>query len=147
MAPPGWVVTQQNAQILITDASQHSFWLDDAQYAMLWALYRDCQYGTDRTCSTQPTESFLRGLKLACLAQLLVDADYAVHWNRHFITCFCLRKLFFCWTRLSLAFAKRGSRGLHNIPTWYGFFACITPPWQPQLISVPSPTWRRDVSR
>ncbi len=51
-APPGWVVTQRNAQILVTDAGQHSFGLDDAQYGMLWALYRDSQYGTDRTSQT-----------------------------------------------------------------------------------------------
>ena len=77
-APPGWVVTQRNAQILVTDAGQHSFGLDDAQYGMLWALYRDSQYGTDRTSPTVPIESFLRSLKLACLAQGLADADYAV---------------------------------------------------------------------
>ncbi len=81
------MVTQRNAQILVTDASQHSFRLDDAQYGILWALFRDRQYGTDGTCSTEPTESFLWGLKLACLAQQLADADYAVPWNRHFITC------------------------------------------------------------
>ncbi len=34
-----------------------------------------------------PTESFLRSLQLACLAQRRADADYAVPWNRHFITC------------------------------------------------------------
>ncbi len=72
------MVAQQIAQILITDASLHSLGLDDAQYGMLWALYRDRQYGTDRTCSTEPTESFLLSLKLACLAQGLADADYAV---------------------------------------------------------------------
>ncbi len=54
-APPGWVVTQRSAQILVTDAGQHSFGLDDAQYGMLWALYRDCHYGKDRDSSTVPT--------------------------------------------------------------------------------------------
>ncbi len=38
-APPGWVVTQRNARILVTDAGQHSFGLDGAQDCMLWALY------------------------------------------------------------------------------------------------------------
>ena len=86
-APPGWVVTQRNARVLVTAAGQHSFGLDDALYGMLWALYRDCQYGTDRSSMTVPTERFLRSLKLLCLAQRLADADYAVPWNRHFITC------------------------------------------------------------
>jgi len=86
-APPGWVVTQRNAQILVTDAGQHSFGLDDAQYGMLWALYRDRHHGKDGDSLTVPTESFLRSLKLACLAQRRADADFAVPWNRHFITC------------------------------------------------------------
>jgi hypothetical protein len=77
-APPGWVVKQHNAQTLVTDAGQHSFELNDAQYGMLWALYRDRQYGTDRTSPTVPIESFLRSLKLACPAQRRADADYAV---------------------------------------------------------------------
>ena len=47
-APPGWVVTQRNARVLVTAAGEHWFGLDDAQYDMLWALYRDRQYGTDR---------------------------------------------------------------------------------------------------
>jgi len=33
-APPGWVVTQRNAQILITDASQHSFGLMPVLHAL-----------------------------------------------------------------------------------------------------------------
>ena len=86
-APSGWVVTQRNAQILVTDAGQHSFGLDDAEYGMLWTLYRDRHYGTDRTSPTVHIASFLRSLKLACLAQRLADADYAVPWNGHFITC------------------------------------------------------------
>ena len=86
-APPGWVVTQRNARVLVTAAGQHSFGLDDALYGMLWALYRDYQYGADRSSMTVPTERFLRSLKLLCLAQRLADADYAVPWNRHFITC------------------------------------------------------------
>ncbi len=81
------MVTQRNAQILVTDSGQHSFGLDDAQYGMLWARYRDRQYGTGRTSPTVPTERFLRSLKLACRAQRRADADYAVPWNRHFITC------------------------------------------------------------
>ncbi len=85
--PPGWVATQRNAQILVTDAGQHSFELDDAQYGMLWALYRHSQYGADRTSLTVPTESFLRSLKFACPAQQWADADYTVPWNRHFTTC------------------------------------------------------------
>ena len=38
-APPGWVVTQRNARVLVTAAGQHSYGLDDALYGMLWALY------------------------------------------------------------------------------------------------------------
>ena len=64
-----------------------SYGLDDALYGMLWALYRDRQYGTDRSSMTVPTEIFLRSLQLLCLAQRRADADYAVPWNRHFITC------------------------------------------------------------
>ena len=86
-APPGWVVTQRNARVLVTAAGQHSFGLDDALYGMLWALYRDRQYGTDRSSMTVPTERFLRSLKVLFLAQRRADADYAVPWNRHFITC------------------------------------------------------------
>ena len=56
-----------------------------------------------------------------------------------------LREPLFCSTRLSLVFARRGSRGLHSIPTLFGFFACITLPRQPQLISALSRTCRRDV--
>ena len=51
-----WVVTERNARVLVTDASQHSFVLDAAQYGMLWALYRDRQYGMDRGCQTIPTD-------------------------------------------------------------------------------------------
>ena len=86
-APPVWVVTQRNARVLVTAAGQHSFGLDDALYGMLWALYRDRQYGTERSSMTIPTKRFLRSLKLLCLAQRRADADYAVSWNRHFITC------------------------------------------------------------
>jgi hypothetical protein len=58
-------------EVTVTDASQHSFGLDAAQYGMLWALYRDRQYGMDRGCQTIPTEQFLRSLKLAhcCISQ------------------------------------------------------------------------------
>ncbi len=88
MSCASWVVvTQRNAQILAINAGQHSFGLDDAQYGMPWALYRDHHYGKDGDSSTVPTESFLRSLRLACLAQRRADADYAVPWNRHFITC------------------------------------------------------------
>ncbi len=74
------MVTQYNARILVTDAGQHSFGLDEALCGIFWALYRDRQYGTDRTSLTVPTESFLQSLKLTCLAQRLADADYAVPW-------------------------------------------------------------------
>ncbi len=67
------------AWVLVTDASQHSFGLDAAQYGMLWALYQDW-WIEDRGSQIIPTErlpgSATGGRKLCCTS---------VPWNRHFI--------------------------------------------------------------
>jgi hypothetical protein len=54
---------------------------------MLLALDTDCRNGRGGHDRLEPTEPFLLTLKLVCMAQRRADSDYAIPWNRHFITC------------------------------------------------------------
>ena len=54
---------------------------------MLLALDRDRRKGRGGHDRLEPTEPFLLTLKLVCMAQRRADSDYAIPWNRHFITC------------------------------------------------------------
>ncbi len=53
---------------------------------VLWVLYQDSQYETDRSSLTDSDSALGYSLKLACLAEQLANADYAVtvSWNRYF---------------------------------------------------------------
>ena len=71
---------------MITGPNLRIVCIDSAQYHMLCSMQALLKLQEDQS-NNPPEALFLRHLRASCLAQQTADAEYHIHWSRHFLAC------------------------------------------------------------